>query len=38
MKIRREGESVEKTHLRKILNGLRLEEAGFKADTKIPGA
>jgi hypothetical protein len=30
MKIRREGEGVDKTHLGKILNGMRLEEADFR--------
>lgn len=30
MKIRREGEGVEKTHLGKILNGVRLEESDFE--------
>jgi hypothetical protein len=30
MKIRREGEGVEKTHMGKILNGVRLEEADFQ--------
>jgi hypothetical protein len=30
MKIRREGEGVEKTHLGKLLNGVRLEEADFR--------
>jgi hypothetical protein len=35
MKIRREGEGVEKTHLGKILNGIRLEEADFKKDTEM---
>jgi hypothetical protein len=29
--IRREGEGVEKTHLGKLLNGVRLEEADFRA-------
>jgi hypothetical protein len=37
MKIRREGEGVEKTHLGKILNGMRLEEADFRSDTEISG-
>jgi hypothetical protein len=32
MKIRREGEGVEKTHMGKILNGVRLEEMDFKED------
>lgn len=32
MKIRREGEGLEKTHLGKILNGVRMEEAEFKPD------
>jgi hypothetical protein len=32
MKIRKEGEGVEKTHLGKILGGLRLEEGDFGAD------
>lgn len=31
LKIGREGEGVEKTHLGRILNGLRLEEKDFKA-------
>jgi hypothetical protein len=30
MKIRREGEGVEKTHMGRILNGIRLEEEDFK--------
>lgn len=32
MKIRKEGEGVEKTHLGRILNGLRLEEEDFETD------
>lgn len=32
MKIRREGEGVEKTHMGKILNGVRLEERDFGPD------
>jgi hypothetical protein len=32
MKIRREGEGIEKTHLGKILSGVRLEEADFTED------
>jgi hypothetical protein len=32
MKIRREGEGVEKTHMGRILNGIRLEEEDFKVD------
>ncbi|KAF2009480.1 hypothetical protein BU24DRAFT_473639 [Aaosphaeria arxii CBS 175.79] len=32
MKIRREGEGVEKTHLGRILNGVRLEETDFEED------
>ncbi|KAH5731245.1 hypothetical protein HBI17_217790 [Parastagonospora nodorum] len=38
MKIRREGEGVEKTHLGKILNGVRLEEADFGEDVEMSGA
>lgn len=34
MKNRREGEGVEKTHLGKILNGVRLEESDFKKDNE----
>jgi hypothetical protein len=37
MKIRREGEGIEKTHLGKILNGVRLEEADFNTDTEMSG-
>ncbi|KAF2833124.1 hypothetical protein CC86DRAFT_461565 [Ophiobolus disseminans] len=37
VKIRREGEGLEKTHLGKILNGIRLEEADFRIDTEMPG-
>jgi hypothetical protein len=37
MKIRREGEGLEKTHVGKILNGVRLEEEDFKADTEMSG-
>ncbi|KAH7388677.1 hypothetical protein BKA66DRAFT_569000 [Pyrenochaeta sp. MPI-SDFR-AT-0127] len=33
MKIRREGEGVEKTHLGKILSGVRLDEDDFNAET-----
>ena len=29
MKIRREGEGVEKTHMGKVLSGVRLEESDF---------
>lgn len=32
MKVRAEGEGVEKTHLGKILNGVRLGEIDFKED------
>jgi hypothetical protein len=32
MNIRREGEGIEKTHLGKILSGVRLEEVDFKED------
>lgn len=35
MKIRREGEGVEKTHLGKMLNGVRLEEVDFKEDAQL---
>jgi hypothetical protein len=35
MKIRREGEGIEKTHLGKILSGVRLEEADFKEDVEM---
>ncbi|RMZ73552.1 very large low complexity [Pyrenophora seminiperda CCB06] len=38
MKIRRGGEGVEKTHLGRILNGVRLEESDFNSDTDISGA
>lgn len=38
MKIRREGEGVEKTHLGKILNGVRLEESDFNSETEMSGA
>ncbi|KAF1915062.1 hypothetical protein BDU57DRAFT_539445 [Ampelomyces quisqualis] len=37
MKIRREGEGIEKTHVGKILNGVRLEEADFTTDVDISG-
>jgi hypothetical protein len=37
MKIRREGEGLEKTHVGKILNSVRLEEEDFKADTEMSG-
>jgi hypothetical protein len=37
MKIRREGEGVEKTQVGKILNGVRLEEEDFEADTEMSG-
>jgi hypothetical protein len=37
MKIRREGEGIEKTHLGRILNGVRLEEADFNEDVEISG-
>lgn len=37
MKIRCEGEGVEKTHLGMILNGIRLEEADFRMDTEMSG-
>ena len=35
VKIRREGEGVEKTHLGKLFNGVRLEEADFRIN--MPG-
>jgi hypothetical protein len=35
MKIRREGEGIEKTHLGKILSGMRLEEADFGKVTEL---
>ncbi|KAL5118323.1 hypothetical protein ACEQ8H_003833 [Pleosporales sp. CAS-2024a] len=38
MKIRREGEGVEKTHLGRILGGIRLEEADFGADVAPSGS
>lgn len=37
MKIRREGEGVEKTHLGKLLNGMRLEEADLRVDVQMTG-
>jgi hypothetical protein len=37
MRIRKEGEGLEKTHLGKILNGVRLEEADFRTDTEMSG-
>jgi hypothetical protein len=37
MRIRKEGEGLEKTHLGKILNGVRLEEADFITDTDMSG-
>jgi hypothetical protein len=37
MKIRREGEGVEKTHLGRILNGVRLEESDFATDVEMSG-
>ncbi|KAH5679679.1 hypothetical protein HBI21_077300 [Parastagonospora nodorum] len=37
MKIRREGEGLEKTHLGKILSGVRLEEADFVKDVEMSG-
>jgi hypothetical protein len=37
MKIRREGEGIEKTHLGRILNGVRLEEADFNDDVEMSG-
>jgi hypothetical protein len=38
MRIRREGDGLEKTHLGKILNGMRLEEADFNEDVEMSGA
>lgn len=35
MRIRHEGEGLEKTHLGKILNGVRLEEADFTRDVEM---
>ncbi|KAH3956582.1 hypothetical protein HBH98_241660 [Parastagonospora nodorum] len=35
MRIRREGDGLEKTHLGKILNGVRLEEADFVKDVEM---
>ena len=37
MKIRREGEGVEKTHLGKLLSGVRLEEADFRSNVQTTG-
>ena len=37
MRVRREGEGLEKTHLGKILNGDRLEEADFRRDVHMTG-
>jgi hypothetical protein len=37
MKIRCEGAGVEKTHLGKLLNGIRLEEADFRSDVQMKG-
>jgi len=37
MRIRREGDGLEKTHLGKILNGVRLEEADFVKDVEMSG-
>jgi hypothetical protein len=37
IKIRQKGEGLKKTHVRKILNSVRLEEEDFKADTKMLG-
>ncbi|KAH4108552.1 hypothetical protein HBI25_111470 [Parastagonospora nodorum] len=37
MRIRREGDGLEKTHLGKILNGIRLEEADFVKDVEMTG-
>jgi hypothetical protein len=37
LRIRREGDGLEKTHLGKILNGVRLEEADFRQDTEMSG-
>ncbi|KAH9865707.1 hypothetical protein J1614_009294 [Plenodomus biglobosus] len=37
MRIRREGEGLEKTQLGKILNGVRLEEADFNVDVHMTG-
>jgi hypothetical protein len=37
MKIRREGDGLGKTHMGKVLNGQRLEEADFVTDTEMSG-
>jgi hypothetical protein len=37
MRIRKEGEGLEKTHLGKILSGVRLEEADFVEDVEMSG-
>ena len=37
IKLEREGECVEKTHVRKILDSVRLEEEDFEADTEMLG-
>lgn len=37
MKIRREGEGLEKTHMGKLLNGIMLEEADFEVDSRMTG-
>ena len=37
MRIRREGEGLEKTHLGRILDGARLEEADFTMDVRMTG-
>lgn len=37
MTIRREGSGLEKTHMGKILNGFRLEEADFRVDIHMTG-
>ncbi|KAH6230109.1 hypothetical protein HBI42_037710 [Parastagonospora nodorum] len=37
MRIRKEGEGLEKTHLGKILNGVRLEESDFETDVEMSG-
>lgn len=37
LKIRREGDGIEKTYLGEILNGVRLEEADFTEDVEMSG-
>lgn len=37
MRIRKEGNGLEKTHLGKVLNGVKLEEADFRTDTEMSG-